>query len=143
MSSRELAVNYKFVLVDTASGHDQAHWILPPPVIVGRSPTANVSIGDPSISRRHCQFSIDAQGALVVRNLGSMNGIYIDDRRVTKAALKSGDIVQIGAITLRVEWTDDEISERPAYGKSCDINTTQPMKLPPSPIDHRSGPRVL
>ena len=132
-------MNYKFVLVDRATGIDQTHWILAPPVIVGRSPTANVSIGDASISRRHCQFSVDPDGALVVRDLGSMNGTYMDDRRVTKAALKPGDLVQIGAITLRVEWTEDNVMDRPAFGKSNDINTTQPMKTIPrwqsNPLD--------
>ncbi len=122
-------MNYKFVLVDTASGTDQAHWILPPPVTVGRSPNADVSIGDPSISRRHCQFSIDSQGALMVRDLGSMNGIYLDNLRVNKAVLKPGDVVQIGSITLRVEWTDDEMIDSPAYGQACDANTTQPINI--------------
>ena len=124
-------MNYKFVLVDTASGKDQAEWILTPPITVGRSPMANVPIGDPSISRRHCQFSLNSQGALMVRDLGSMNGTYVDDRRVTKAVLKPGDVVQIGAITLRVEWTDDEVRRTPPFGKTCDVNTTQPMRVVP------------
>ena len=122
-------MNYKFVLVDTASGTDQAHWILPPPVTVGRSPNADVSIGDPSISRRHCQFSIDSQGALMVRDLGSTNGIYLDNLRVNKAVLKPGDVVQIGSITLRVEWTDDEMTDRPAYGHAGDADVTQPINI--------------
>lgn len=127
-------MNYKFVLVDSASGADQAEWILTPPITVGRSPMASVPIGDPSISRRHCQFSLNSQGALTVRDLGSMNGTYVDDRRITKAVLKPGDIVQIGAITLRVEWTDDDVLDHPGYGSACDVNTTQPMKIIPGSV---------
>ncbi len=122
-------MNYKFILVDTVSGSDQAIWILSPPVIVGRSPMADISIGDPSISRRHCQFLNDPQGALVVRDLGSMNGIYIDDLRVDKAVINPGAEVQIGAITLRMEWTDDDIVEGPAVGEVYDVDVTQPMQI--------------
>jgi hypothetical protein len=121
-------MHYKFILVDTANGTDQAHWILAPPVTVGRGSSAEVSIGDPSISRRHCQFTIDGQGALTVRDLGSLNGIYVEDRRVKKAVLKPGDLVQIGSITLRIDWTDDDIVQSPPFGKSCDVNVTQKMQ---------------
>ena len=124
-------MHYKIVLVDSATGADQAVWVLPPPITVGRSPTAEVSIGDPSISRRHCQFSIDAQEALVVRDLDSMNGIYVDDRRVTKAVLKPGDLVRAGAITLRVEWTDDDVESGPSVTESGALDITQPMEAIP------------
>lgn len=124
-------MNYKIVLVDSVSGSDQSYWILSPPITVGRSPTADVSIGDASISRRHCQFSNDSQGALVVRDLDSMNGIYVDDSRVTKAVLKPGDMVRIGSITLRIEWTDDDHVTGPVIGKSGDLDVTQPMEAIP------------
>jgi predicted component of type VI protein secretion system len=124
-------MNYKVVLVDSANGSDQSYWILPPPITVGRSPTAEVSIGDASISRRHCQFSNDSQGALVVRDLNSTNGIYIDDRRVTKAVLKPGDVVRLGAITLRIEWTDDDVFAGPTIGKSSHLDVTQPLQAIP------------
>ncbi len=122
-------MNYKVILVDSASGSDQSYWILPPPITVGRSPTADVSIGDPSISRRHCQFTNDSQGALIIRDLDSMNGIYIDDRRTTKAVLKPGDVIRIGAITLRIEWTDDDVVADPIVGKSGNLDVTQPMQV--------------
>lgn len=121
-------MNYKLVLIDSATGSDQTQWVLPPPITIGRSPTANVSIGDPSISRRHCQLTLDSQGALIVRDLESMNGTYVDDSRVTKAVLKPGDIIRIGALTLRVEWTDESAIESSPFGTACDAGITQPMR---------------
>ena len=59
-------MNYRFVLVDNATGANQAHWVLSPPVVVGRCRTADITINDSSISRRHCQFSLNAEGALDV-----------------------------------------------------------------------------
>ena len=122
-------MNVRFVLVDNATGFNRAHWVLPLPVIVGRCPTADISINDSSISRRHCQFSMNTEGALVVRDLGSLNGIYISERRVDKAVVFPGTVVQIGAITLRPEWTDDEPIESQELGKIYDVDATQPMRI--------------
>jgi len=121
-------MNYKFVLIDADSGGEQAVWILPPPVTVGRSPDAEVSIGVPSLSRRHCQFSVDSQGALVVRDLDSTNGTYVNDCRVNKTVLQPGTVVQIGSIRLRVEWTTDDTEVRSPFGTASDVKVTQPMK---------------
>jgi pSer/pThr/pTyr-binding forkhead associated (FHA) protein len=121
-------MHYKFVLIDPDSGGEQAVWVLPPPVTVGRSPDAEVSIGAPSLSRRHCQFSVDAQGALSVRDLGSTNGTYVNDSRITKTVLQPGTVVQIGGVRMRVEWTTDEKETPPSDGTASDVKVTQPMK---------------
>jgi FHA domain len=122
-------MNVKFVLVDTATGLDRVRWVLPLPVVVGRCPTTDICINDRSISRRHCQFSENAEGAIEVRDLGSLNGVYLDDRRVSKAVVLPGTAVLIGAITLRPEWTDDEAIESPELDKIYDVDATQPMRL--------------
>lgn len=132
-------MNYKFILVDSIDGFDKRHWILPPPVTVGRCPTAEITIGDPSISRRHCQFYIDPHGSLVVRDLGSKNGVFLEDRRVDKAIVQPGTQIRIGLVTLRAEWTDEE-AEDAASAKAdqvFDLGETQPVKIirPEDPAD--------
>ncbi len=84
-------------------------WILTPPSIVGRGSDTDISINHPSISRRHCQFHLNPEGALIVRDLNSTNGTYIDDKRVTSATLMNGDCIQLGAVTLRVELRSDTV----------------------------------
>lgn len=121
-------MNYKFVMLDNTSGAERVRWILPPPVVVGRCPTADICIADPSISRRHCQFTTNAEDALVVRDLGSTNGVYIDNERVEKAIVRPGSEVRIGAITLRPEWTDEE-AERPQKVDTYEVDATQKMKI--------------
>lgn len=132
-------MNYKFILVDSETGKEQAYWILPPPVTVGRSPDVEVSIGDPSISRRHCQFTIDSQGALVVRDLDSMNGTYVNHSRVKKTVLQPGSLVKIGGLCLRVEWTTADVVERPAIGSTGNVNATQPMRIIPKDLRKPGG----
>jgi pSer/pThr/pTyr-binding forkhead associated (FHA) protein len=130
-------VNYKFSLLDSGSTKARAHWVRRPPVIVGRDPSCDILINDPSISRRHCQFTLDADGALVVRDLGSTNGVYVEDRRVSKAIVRPGEIVQIGSVLLRPEWTDQLVgggrdsapsSEATAI-EVIDLGETQPMRI--------------
>lgn len=58
-----------------------------------------------------------------------MNGTYVDDQRIKKrAVLKPGDIVRVGSICLKLEWTDEELTENQTMGKPS-ITTTQPMRL--------------
>ena len=121
-------MNYKFVMVDNATGSDRVRWILAPPVVVGRCPTTDICIADPSISRRHCQFSINADGALVVRDLGSLNGVYIDDRRVQKpTVVRPGSEVVIGAVTIRAEFTE-EAADQPLPVEIYEVDATRRMQ---------------
>lgn len=122
-------MNYKFSLLDSGSGRPSAHWILSPPVTVGRCPSADITINDPSISRRHCQFTLGADGALIVRDLGSKNGVYVDQERVDKTIVRPGVIVQIGAVSLRPEWTEELPVEREdEQPEVIDLGETQPMR---------------
>lgn len=132
-------MNYKFVWVDTASGIDRQQWVLSLPVTVGRCPTAEITISDSSISRKHCQFLLDPYGTLIVHDLGSKNGVYIDDRRVEKATVVPGSEVRIGVITLRVEITEQEadhvVEEAQAFDLEVfDLGETQPVEIIP-PVD--------
>ncbi len=121
-------MNYKFSLLDSGTGRASAHWILSPPVIVGREPSSDIMINDPSISRRHCQFTLGAEGALLVRDLGSKNGVYVDEKRVSKAIIRPGEVVQIGAVALRPDWTDQEASEQIQEIEVIDLGETQAMR---------------
>ena len=122
-------MNYKFSLLDSGSGKPRAHWILTPPVIVGRCPSSDIMINDASISRRHCQFTLGAEGALMVRDLGSKNGVYVDQERVDKAIVRPGEIVQIGAVSLRPDWTDEVPIERDEVAEVIDLGETRAMKI--------------
>ena len=122
-------MRYKLQVYNSATAAVEREWILHLPATVGRSPDADVSIGDDSISRRHCKFFLNASGALSVYDFNSMNGTYVDDQRIKKrAVLKPGDIVRVGSICLKLDWTDEELTENQTMGKPS-ITTTQPMRL--------------
>ncbi|HEV8246542.1 MAG TPA: FHA domain-containing protein [Polyangiaceae bacterium] len=65
-------------------------------VVVGRSSGCHLILDDALVSRRHAQFVVTAE-TVTVEDLGSVNGIYVNSRRVSASELlKEGDRVQIG-----------------------------------------------
>lgn len=122
-------MNYKFSLLDSGSGRSRAHWILSPPVTVGRCPSCDIIINDPSISRRHCQFTLGGEGELLVRDLGAKNGVYLDERKVEKAIVRTGQVVQIGSVALRTEWTDEATTQSGQAERVIDLGETQAVRV--------------
>ncbi len=124
-------MDYKLVLLDNIEGHECVDWPLRLPSVVGRSREADICITHPSISRRHCLFTQHADGSLAVKDLGSMNGIYIGDRKVKEAILMPGDVVQLGSVQLRIEWTYDTAVDIVDSSAIPDVAVTQPVKIIP------------
>ena len=71
------------------------------PAMIGRSPDAQVRVSDPWVSRRHCEIDRD-DGALVVRDLGSKHGTFVNGERTGTAPLLPGDRLTIGATSLEI-----------------------------------------
>jgi len=66
------------------------------PMTVGRGRDADLTLAHPMVSRLHCEL-YETEGTLCVRDLDSLNGTFVGEKRVTKASLKSGDILTIGS----------------------------------------------
>ena len=70
-------------------------------LIVGRDPACDISEGnDPLMSRRHAAFNAGPRDVMV-RDLGSRNGILVNGVKTPESILKSGDVVQIGHLQVR------------------------------------------
>ena len=65
---------------------------------VGRAVRADFILDAPLVSRVHCRFTADAQGQLVVDDLGSTNGTFVNDRRIDRAVIVAGDRIRIGRV---------------------------------------------
>jgi hypothetical protein len=64
-------------------------------VTAGREPDSDLFLDDVTVSRRHAELRRMADGWLL-RDTGSLNGTYVNRRRIEEAALEAGDEVQIG-----------------------------------------------
>jgi hypothetical protein len=65
----------------------------------GRHPESDIFLDDITVSRRHAEFVRRDRGYLV-RDVGSLNGTYLNRERIEEAELASGDEVQIGKFKL-------------------------------------------
>jgi pSer/pThr/pTyr-binding forkhead associated (FHA) protein len=71
--------------------------------VIGRGPAARVCLPDPQISRRHCEI-YPLNGRLVVRDLRSANGTFVNGVRVAEALLLPGDRLTLGATRFRIRY---------------------------------------
>ena len=73
------------------------------PVVIGRSPGADIVIGDDFVSGKHARLSPNGDGA-VLEDLGSTNGTLLNGQRVASAVmLRPGDSIDIGTVKLKVD----------------------------------------
>jgi hypothetical protein len=68
-------------------------------VQAGRHPESDIFLDDITVSRRHAEF-VTMDGITTVRDVGSLNGTYVNRKRIDEARLSSGDEVQIGKFKL-------------------------------------------
>jgi hypothetical protein len=66
---------------------------------IGRSPDANVFLDDVTVSRNHALL-VRRRDGLYIDDLGSLNGTYVNRRRIESHKLQSGDDLQIGKYKL-------------------------------------------
>jgi pSer/pThr/pTyr-binding forkhead associated (FHA) protein len=67
--------------------------------LVGRHPDSDIFLDDVTVSRRHAEFYRQA-GRFTVRDVGSLNGTYVNRERIEEASLNEGDEVQVGKFRL-------------------------------------------
>lgn len=93
-------------IIDTAPGAGLAELtfrVLPgTPRTLGRAPAADFVVDGPMVSRLHCVLHVDRAGVLEVEDLGSTNGTFVNERRVTRSVLVAGDCLRVGRVEMRV-----------------------------------------
>ena len=75
-----------------------------PEIIVGRSSELDMVLVEDMVSRRHARIACGEQ--IVIEDLGSTNGTFVNGEKIKKATLKEGDRVLIGTSILKVVSTD-------------------------------------
>ncbi|NMM21894.1 MAG: FHA domain-containing protein [Phycicoccus sp.] len=65
----------------------------------GRHPDSDIFLDDVTVSRKHAIFSHEGED-FMVRDVGSLNGTYVNRERIERITLKTGDEVQIGKFRL-------------------------------------------
>ncbi len=73
------------------------------PVTVGRGSHAGLCLSDPYVSHYHCKIE-QIDDTLVVRDLGSRNGTFVNGFQVTESPLMPGDRLTVGQTKFRAQY---------------------------------------
>jgi len=89
------------------------------PVMVGRSTDAGIRLSDCWASRRHCEID-QINGTLVVRDLGSKHGTFVNGEKVDQALLFPGDELMVGLCSFEVQYKRKaKSSVEPQHAATC------------------------
>lgn len=69
---------------------------------VGRVEDNTFQIADPSVSSHHCEIHLQGEG-LLIKDLNSTNGSFINGEKITEATLKAGQTLKLGQVELRID----------------------------------------
>ena len=98
---RVKAAPTKIVVLDESGGRLGTHR-LTDALQIGRDPSCDISLSDTYASQQHAKIS-NRNGSWVIEDLGSTNGTYLNQRKVTvPTALAPGDSIRIGKTVLEV-----------------------------------------
>ena len=107
--------------------------------VIGRRPDCHLRVPIKLVSRRHCQLS-HSEGELKIRDLDSLNGTFLNGKRVDEAVIQAGDRIKVGPITLtlqidgsteKADGFDALISEMPGQDLVSDSSSAiDPGKTP-------------
>jgi signal transduction histidine kinase len=134
-----------FYLIPMLGGPGSARYPLTEQLqLVGRSERAEIALLEPTVSRRHATLHCEG-GRVILKDLGSKHGTFVNSKRVSNATLKVGDIVVFGlSLVLRLETSDEPLpaveAERPSapdfIADDVAITAIRTVTIPPT---HRKG----
>jgi len=70
-------------------------------LILGRGPGVDLAFDDPDMSRQHARIDCTDHGPCI-RDLGSTNGLFVNESAVQAAELQNGDRIQLGGLTFQL-----------------------------------------
>ena len=70
---------------------------------MGRAARADFVVDAALVSRFHCRFTVGSEGSLLLEDLDSTNGTFVNDKRVQRGTLTQGDRVRAGRVEFTVE----------------------------------------
>ena len=116
-SDREQKRNLAYLVVLAGVSAGEMFKLQEDKTVVGRGPTVGVRLNDEGVSREHCQFMREGE-KIIVADLGSTNGTFVNGIKVDRKELADGDKIMVGSTTiLKFTYHDylDEVFQRQMY----------------------------
>jgi len=102
---------------------------------VGRVEDNAFQIADPSVSSHHCEILL-RNGEIVIHDLGSTNGSYINGAQITESVLQTGQTLRLGQVELKLEAegaTATASAAAPAPSATTPATPATPAPAPAAP----------
>ncbi|MEM7543375.1 MAG: FHA domain-containing protein [Pseudomonadota bacterium] len=93
---------------------EERHVIRDTPWRIGRSRNNDLPLLDSSVSRLHAEIRRNEDGALTLNDLGSLNGVFVNDGRVETFQLREGDKIDIGDVRMTFTLKDETYAKEDA-----------------------------
>ncbi|MGB7767581.1 MAG: FHA domain-containing protein [Verrucomicrobiia bacterium] len=90
------------LVILTQGMNGRAHELKVDKTTIGRVEDNTFQIAEPSVSSHHCEVLLRG-GEVVIKDLNSTNGTFINDEKITESVLKPGHTLRVGQIELRLE----------------------------------------
>jgi diguanylate cyclase (GGDEF)-like protein len=99
-------------------------------ILIGRNRYSDIFIDDEKTSKDHCEIKIikddeNKIDRIIIKDLYSTNGTYVNEKPISNKTLKSGDKIKIGETTLRFSY-NDELEEK-YHSKLFNIATSDSL----------------
>jgi pSer/pThr/pTyr-binding forkhead associated (FHA) protein len=82
------------------------------PLTIGRAPDSDVHIDNLAVSDRHARLYAEGD-RMVIEDLSSLNGTYVNDARVERTTLRDGDTIRIGKHELQLDTEHEAAAHIP------------------------------
>lgn len=82
-------------------------------IVIGRSSDLDMVLVEDMVSRRHAKISTVGD-QIVIEDLGSTNGSFVNGEKVSRVRLREGDRILIGTSIMKLIQMDEQIADRPA-----------------------------
>lgn len=85
------------------AARDRAYELTGRPQRIGRESANDIVVPDINVSRVHAEIRRDSSGAWIVSDLGSTNGVFVNNRQVKSAPLRDADMILLGTTELEFQ----------------------------------------
>ncbi len=113
--SSESSTVYARLIGCSPGAMDQTLDVVAPTTLVGRGRDCGLVLVDPSVSRVHSRLRVRPDGVILVEDVASANGLFVNETRVKVWQLSAGDRVRFGNVEFLVEIPDSGTVEIPVY----------------------------
>jgi len=108
--------------------------------IIGRQTDCQIRIPSAGISRHHCELTL-ADGKILLRDMGSSNGTYVNRQKIQQSQVAAGDLIGIGdmVFVVRMDGNPAQIDSDEALDEGLAPVVTPPKAAAKTPPPKQAG----